>query len=113
MGLGVALAVGTDSVGAALVAEAAGDGAVAVFGKAARSGRPATVNLVTSGKASMMPTASAATPGGSTKRRRRGARVTLVGSMVPGGGSGGVAAARTGGAQSRCREQLAHQLSIA
>ena len=116
LGTGVAPGAGVLSTGAVEAAGAAGAaGRIAVFGKAGRTPLPAAVNRIATGKARTIATPTAAAAGASRMRWRwRGARLGLEGSIITGAGGGGVGTvACAGGAQSRCREQLAHQLSIA
>ncbi|MDQ6713462.1 MAG: hypothetical protein M3Z28_09800 [Candidatus Dormibacteraeota bacterium] len=123
--MGVASGVGTGAVGAVELAGAAGAaGRIAVFGKEGSSERPAAANRIATGKASTIARATTATAGASTTRRRRWVVRSEIGESITtgdgdgvvkacGGGGGIKTAALAGGAQSRCREQLAHQLSIA
>jgi hypothetical protein len=95
--------------------DAAGEaGSNAVVGRAGRSPPPA-LNQLTTGIAKRITAPTTMAAGNSTiKRLRRGGRRGSVeAARIGGGGGGGTTAVLEGGDQSRWREQLAHQLSIA
>jgi hypothetical protein len=101
--------------------DAAGEaGSNAVVGRAGRSPPPA-LNQLTTGIAKRITAPTTMAAGNSTiKRLRRGGRRGSEeaariggGGGVAGGGGVGVTAVLDGGDQSRWREQLEHQLSIA
>ena len=95
--------------------DAAGEaGSSAVVGRAGRSPPPA-LNQLTTGIAKRITAPTTMAAGSSTiNRLRRGGRRGSAQAAATGGGGGvGGTAVLDGGDQSRWREQLEHQLSIA